>query len=400
MGPTRQADRALAPDLARGGMLLLIALANAAGAFNANAPGVDPSPRGLERAYNIFLFTFVHSRAFPLFAIMFGYGLIQFARRQDQAGASPDTVRRLLLRRNAWLIVFGAGHGILLYSGDFLAAYGIVGIAFTLLLLRRSDRSYRLTAWYLGLVAVYTAALSVVVVVGLLRNEAGESDRAALPTSPFPSMLAESYPASVVDRLSEWPVNTLTVLPIILFVWVGAWAARQRLLDQPGQRRGLLRTGAIVGLAAGVAGGLPMGLFAAGLLDVHPATSPWVKLLYETSGLFGAIGYACVFGLLAAHLADRSHLPRVPRALVALGQRSLSGYLFQSVAWLILVPPFTLALAQRAGSPTFVAAGCATAVWIMSLIGADLMRRAGHRGPAETLLRRLTYRRTKKGSQR
>jgi uncharacterized membrane protein YeiB len=35
----------------------------------------------------------------------------------------------------------------------------------------------------------------------------------------------------------------------------------------------------------------------------------------------------------------------------------------------------------------------AVVTWLLSLVIADLMRRAGHRGPAEILLRRLAYRR-------
>jgi uncharacterized membrane protein YeiB len=371
-------------------MLLLIALANSAGAFFANAPGVDTTPRGLERYYNVILFTLVHSRAFPLFAIMFGYGLVQLARRQDEAGSSRAKVRALLVRRNAWLVAFGAVHGILLYAGDFLAAYGLVGIAFTWLLLRRGDRFYRLVLAYLALAACYVAVLAVVVGLGLSRS----TERAPVPTGQFPSMAADSYGASLLARLAEWPGHTLTLLPIILFVWVGAWAARRRILEEPERHLRFLRTAALVGLGVGIAGGLPMGLFTAGFLEVDAPTAPWVKLLYETSGLFGAIGYAALFGWVVAKLSQRTPTPRsrpVVRALAALGQRSLSGYVFQSVAWLVLVPPFGIALGTHVDSPTFAAAGSALAVWLITVVVADLMRRHSYRGPAELLLRRLTY---------
>ncbi|HEY3478814.1 MAG TPA: hypothetical protein VGL02_07930 [Streptomyces sp.] len=114
-GPVRAGERALAPDLARGAMLLIIALANGANVFFATAPGIDKTPHGFDRFYNVFLFLFVHARGIPLFAIMFGYGLVQFARRQQTAGASPAAVRRVLVRRNGWLFAFGAVHGVLLF---------------------------------------------------------------------------------------------------------------------------------------------------------------------------------------------------------------------------------------------------------------------------------------------
>lgn len=76
------------------------------------------------------------------------------------------------------------------------------------------------------------------------------------------------------------------------------------------------------------------------------------------------------------------------RALAALGRRSLSGYRFRSVAWLLLLAPYTVNL--RFGSPLWTALGVAALVWLGSVAGAVAL---GDRpGPAERLLRRLTYR--------
>lgn len=387
-GPVRRTERALAPDLARGAMLLFIALANGAGAFLASAPGIDTTPHGLERAYNVFMLTFVHARAYPMFAIMFGYGLIQLARRQDAAADTPSAARTVLLRRNAWLVAFGAVHGILLYAGDFLGGYGIVGIVFTLVLLRRGDRVHRFAPWYLAVVAGYLVVLPILIAA---TNGPG---RAPVPTSPDGAFAEPDYVSSLLTRLSEWPTHTLILTGLIFVVWIGAWAARRRVLEEPGDHLRLLRVAAFGGIGLSVAGGLPMALYSAGVVDFDAAAAPLVKLLYEVSGTFGGVGYVAVFGLVAYALTRARTSPRgnvVVGALTALGQRSLSGYLFQSVAWTVLAWQFTLALGTRAGSPTFAAAGCAVAVWLVSLVGASLMQRRSYRGPAETLLRRLVY---------
>jgi hypothetical protein len=42
-------------------------------------------------------------------------------------------------------------------------------------------------------------------------------------------------------------------------------------------------------------------------------------------------------------------------------------------------------------SPTFTAVGTAVVVWLITVVGAYLMQRRSYRGPAEMLLRRLTY---------
>lgn len=294
-GPVQVRERSLAPDLARGAMLLLIALANGSGVFFAGVPGVDKSPQGLERLHNVFQLTFVNARAIPLFALMFGYGLVQLARRQEGAGSSPGAVRSLLVRRHAWLVAFGVGHGILLYSGDILGAYGLIGLVFALVLLRRGDRVHRFAPWCLGLLAAYVLVLAVPVTLGLTADPTG---RATVPTGDFPSATADGYIASVLARLSEWPVSTILLASAYIpVVWLGVWAARRRMLEEPANHRRALRFGAVAGLGVAVLGGLPMGLFAGGYLHVDAATASWIKLLHEVSGVFGGVGYVCVFGL-------------------------------------------------------------------------------------------------------
>ncbi|GAA2264587.1 DUF418 domain-containing protein [Glycomyces scopariae] len=387
-GPVRTGERALAPDLARGAMLLLIALANSAGYFLASAPGVAIDPQGAERVYNFLMVELVHARAFPLFALLFGYGLVQLSRRQEQSGASPRQVRNVLLRRGLALFAFGAVHGVLLYSGDFLGAYGIICVLFTLLLLQRSDRVHRFAPWYLAVGGAYTLVLAAMTTIGLLGGGSG----AEVPVSPFPSVLAGTYLESLTERAAEWPVHTLTIVPMILMVWVGAWAARHHVLEAPQEHLRLLRTTAIGGLAVAITAGMPMALLTAGAISVDEGTAGSVKMLYETSGFFGGLGYGALFGLIAYAVGRRrdSHGP-VLTAIASLGQRSLTGYLFQSVAWLALAAPFALALPERTDSPLLVSGLCAVLVWAFTVVAADVMRRLRYRGPAETLLRRLVY---------
>jgi uncharacterized protein len=363
-------QRVLAPDLLRGSMLLFIALANAANCAFAGQPGLDGTPHGLQRVINLLMSLFVNSRAYPVFAIMFGYGLVQMARRYDQP---------TLLRRNLALIGFGFVHAVLLYFGDFLGAYGIVGVICTLLLLRRSDRFHRVVLWIWGLQTVEAVVLGGVIIFKAHAGTAG------LTNSPNPSLAAGSYRASLIDRLHEWPLHTATVVPFIVIVWLGIWAARRRLLEEPASHRTLLRRAALGGFAISIAGGLPYALVSAGWLHVDAGSVQLMSLLHDVSGEYGGVGYVALFGLLAIRLSATS---RLVAPVVALGRRSLSGYLFQSVAWLALFSPWALDL----GGSTWWALFAAIAVWTVSCAAAQRMSVAGRRGPAETLLRRITYR--------
>lgn len=323
-----------------------------------------------------------------MFAVMFGYSLVQMARRQDAAGASPAAVRSMLLRRNVALLAIGLVHGLLLFSGDFLGAYGLVGVIFTLLLLRRGDRVHRIVLWLWGLMAVETLVLAVVATAQVI----GSSGPAAkVSTSPYDAHLAPDYLTSLVARLQDWPVHTLTVVPFIVIVWLGAWAARKGVLEEPAAHRRLLGWTAGIGLTLAFAGGLPIGLVNADVLHVDSAAVSALFMLSRATGMFGGPGYVALFGLLAIAVPTRSRRHPAVAALTALGQRSLSGYLFQSVAWLLLASHFAVAIGERTASPTFASADSATAVWLATLLGAYLMQRHSYRGPAETLLRRLTY---------
>jgi uncharacterized membrane protein YeiB len=373
-------------------MLLLIALANAVGVVFASAPGVGPVANGAERVVNLIRFTLVDARAYPVFAVMFGYGLVQLARRQAAAGASAPGVRAVLARRNLVLVGFGVVHGLLCYFGDFLGAYGIVGVVMAVLILPRGEKVHRLVLglWALATVELgYWAARAVSALRGptvMMRDSPPLSS--AVPTAPSPSLAAPDYLSGILARLTEWPAHTVTVLPFIVIVWLGAWAARRRILEEPDRHLGLLRTVAVAGLAVGVLGGLPLALVAAGWLEVDPPTARTLSMLCNVSGMFAGPGYVAVFGLLSRRLTRANP---VVGALSALGRRSLSGYLFQSLAWTVLLMPWSLALAVGSRSPLLVGALVAGSVWLISVLVAVVLDRGGRSGPAEWLLRRLTY---------
>jgi len=212
---------------------------------------------------------------------------------------------------------------------------------------------------------------------------------APVPSPEDKSSLAPTYGDALGERLGEWPSITLVLLPSILFVWVGAWAAKKRLLEEPNRK--VLLVGLFGGFGVAIAGALPMGLFAGDYIGFDADTAALAKTLYEGAGVFGAIGYLSLFGLIGMAVGKKRRNV-VVTAISALGQRTLSAYLFQSVAWLILAPPFMLGLGSQAKNPTFVAAACGLGVWLLSVVVAYWMHRKGYRGPAEILVRKLAYR--------
>jgi uncharacterized protein len=132
----------------------------------------------------------------------------------------------------------------------------------------------------------------------------------------------------------------------------------------------------------------PVALLALGVW--HPDTLLHAGALYLTiaGGMVGGLAYVCGFALLAHRWAARGRRG-LPGALAALGERSLTGYLAQSILMAPLLAAWGLAFGEGLGYAA--AFGVALAAWAVTLLGAVLLDRAGRRGPFEALLRRLTY---------
>src|SRR5699024_7600590 len=73
----------------------------------------------------------------PLFALLFGYGIGILHRRSEERGERPRRFLLRMLRRHLVLLVIGLLHGILLFSGDILVAYALIGMFVALLMTRR-----------------------------------------------------------------------------------------------------------------------------------------------------------------------------------------------------------------------------------------------------------------------
>ncbi|MGH3926994.1 MAG: DUF418 domain-containing protein, partial [Pseudonocardiaceae bacterium] len=143
IGAIAVSARSLAPDLARGAMLLLIALANAHLYLYERPVGVRgyPVPESIrDQAVVLLQMTFVDGRAYPMFAFLFGYGIVQLWRRHTSKGADEGAVRKIIRRRGRWMILFGFLHALLLFSGDIIGAYGVLAVVLAGLLVRVSDQ--------------------------------------------------------------------------------------------------------------------------------------------------------------------------------------------------------------------------------------------------------------------
>jgi uncharacterized protein len=369
-------DRALAPDVARGAMLLLIALANVHLYLFDRPLGVRSYPAGLtgsDAVVAVLQLTLVDGRAYPLFGLLFGYGLGQLAARRAAAGVKPQAVIRLVRRRGLWLVVIGVAHVVLLWAGDIVSAYGVLAVAVAGMAVTGTSVSLATTA----------------VVGSVLGAGLGAFSGFSPPgTAPLLSVAVADPVTAAATRVTEWAGGILisSLLSVVAAVALGVWAARYRILDEPAAHRRLLGRVAVGGLLVAVLAGLPLALAAVGVWRPGVGMLLLSGTLHTVGGYAGGLGYAAAFVLLSTGARGPGS---ATRALASGGQRSLSCYLGQSVVFAMLLPAWALGLGARL--TVTQAALLAVGVWLALLLVAAVSARAGYRGPAEVLLRRLTY---------
>ncbi|WP_326759684.1 DUF418 domain-containing protein [Streptomyces phaeochromogenes] len=430
-GGVRAEERALAPDLARGIMLLLIVLSNTAfhlWAARRGPSGWQPTDGSwLDHAVQFTMIIALDLRVYPLFAFLFGYGMMQLFLRQTAAGNSERGAARILRRRSLWLIVIGLLHSTLLMAGDIVGYYGVLSLVLGLVFLRRSERALKRWICVGAVLMVFFAAQPVV--SALLRGELGTlGDAGAEPGFLAYAAQEGNWLTAAGTRLETGLFVTFLASALALVgggyvvFLLGFWAARRRVLEEPGRHRTLLRRTAVIGVTVGWLGALPAALAHVGALDV-PADAQSeegaLTLLRDVTGNAAGLGYVAAVALFvhwwssrrASAIAGSGASGRagegtsagvdagagvevgvgvtVVTAVSAVGKRSLSCYLAHSLLFAPVLAAWGLGLGEHLSSWTM--ALFAVGVWLVTVAGAYALERAGRRGPAEAVLRRLMY---------
>lgn len=366
-GPARLSSRKITPDLSRGLLLALIAVANVH-LFLVDRPigyrGYPAGLTGVDAVLAAVQMVLVDGRVFPLFAALVGFGLTRMAQR------SPVSVLR---RRGLVLLGIGAVHGLLLFSGDIIGAYALVILLLAPLVVRygRDAVSTR---------RLLTVAGAFALVAVLL----GASGGWPQGSPSVPSIAAPTLGGLLLLHVPEWLGGLLVGIPTTApAVLVGLVIARTGVLDDPAAHRARLTRWAIGGIGAGVVLGLPLALAAAGIWRPGPGVGVAAGMLHAAGGYAGALGLIGLMGLLGGVSWPGRDL------VAAAGTWSMTLYLTQSVVLVAVFAAVFGGLGATASLTTATLIGLAT--WLVTALVAGLLARAGHRGPFERLVRRLTY---------
>lgn len=207
--PVSEKGRISSVDLIRGVAVLGILVINIVGLGLPDPAYFDPSAYGGSTGWNLRAF-FINSIFFEgamrgLFSMLFGAGIILFMQIKEEAGAGLELAetwyRRLIL-----LILFGMVHSYLLvWPGDILFSYGIIGL---LLFPFRNSRPRNLVLLAAG-----------ILIVGMVMN-IGEAMTAKRQQKNYFEVLemfdkGESVPHSVLMDYYGWIERYAVMKPTV-----------------------------------------------------------------------------------------------------------------------------------------------------------------------------------------
>ena len=140
-------------------MLALIAVANVCwylwrSSESAGGTPHIPADGPLDSIAQAVMTIAVDHRAMPLFAFLFGYGMVQFYRSRIDRGLAPGAVRVMMRRRHWAMLLLGALHAALLFYGDILGVYALSALVLVWWFFGRRSRTLRI--WVIVLAAVMT----------------------------------------------------------------------------------------------------------------------------------------------------------------------------------------------------------------------------------------------------
>jgi len=400
LAPVSDRERIQVIDALRGFALLGILLVNM-GLFSAPFIGwVIGVPRGeapVDRAAEFGVLWLATGKFYPLFSFLFGLGMsIQMARATER---SVNFARRYA-RRLLVLLVFGLAHALLLWNGDILFIYALVGFV---LMLFRNARPKTLLIWAAVLLtlpfvlAILSAAANAVFLSAMPMNAmtTGDFDLDRLLKDLYAQAVAVygrgAWGQIFVWRAIEWIIVLIaftfnSALQILGLFLLGLYAGKTGLLQNTDAHRRLFAIGARVALPVGLAANA---LIAWGMVREGNALTSGVMALAQAFHLF--FGPLLTFGYLSAIvlLSEQAWARRLLAPLSAAGRMALSNYLMQSVICTTIFYSYGLGLYGQMGAGAGVL--LSLVIWVIQLPISMIWLRFFQFGPLEWVWRALTY---------
>ena len=262
--PVEGKQRHIILDALRGFALLGIVLANypefALYSFLEEFPKALFPTATIDYVTQWFLYIFIDGKFYTIFSLLFGIGFSIILENNRKRGANGTLI---FYRRMFFLLLIGFAHLILIWSGDILMLYALVGMTLPLFL-KCKDKTILIWAFVFLLVPViidYICQFTGVYLSSkLVEWQWLLCDRFGITQENFAYWLAEAHSykdihkfllMGAVERMQEFVDGNRYFKVLGLFL-IGFWLGRNRMFTRLEEFHSLLRNICLWGLCLGL----------------------------------------------------------------------------------------------------------------------------------------------------
>lgn len=399
--PVQQTERIQIVDILRGFALFGILLVNMAlfsHPFQDLLFPLDPALARYDRAAVWLIHFLGEGKFYALFSMLFGLGLTLLMDRVEARGGRfvPLYLRRLLI-----LLIIGVIHAFLIWMGDILIMYALLG--FPLILFRKA-KPRTLLIWAVILIALpllFNVAVTGLVELGrsspegavqidtaFAEAEAGfvtDLERAnhVYSSGNFLEITAQRVYDYTSMGASAFFVMGFNVLGMFL---IGVYFGKREIFKNLEANRNFFRKLLFWGLLIGLAGNA---LYATLIISLPRIELSGPLLLATVAQGVGAplltLAYVSAFCLLALSPVWGERL----KVLAPVGQMALTNYLMQSTVCTLIFYNYGLGFFGKMGAALGI--GLTVAIYLLQIPFSHWWMKRFRYGPAEWLWRSLTY---------
>ena len=378
VAPTQLSERVVAIDMMRGFSLLGIFIVNML-AFHTPYYYIDPYTWfqiPADREAFQWIDILVQGSVYPLFSMLFGYGLAMQYSKAKERGVS---FQKLALRRLLVLVGFGIIHAFFIWSGDILITYAISG----LLLMWILSLSWK---WLLGVALGLYVVPNVLMSLLLMSIPADEPRYSGIQQidSSITAFSSGSWSDIFMQRAADWEyANGFDILAFLLitifpYMMIGAAASKVKLIQRTAEKKVFWMILIVIAMSVGT------------YIKYLPYTKTPTYFTNFVQDFFGgplqAVAYAGIIALLCQLTLFRKVFSPVAKA----GRMSITTYLTQSIVATTIFYAYGFGLYGKVDvmTGTWMAVG----IYLIQLIFAELWLSKFNQGPVEMLWKKLTYR--------
>lgn len=397
--PILKNERADILDILRGLALLGVMLDNL---FGFSGWGFLPQPQKEALAtwpadgiLGMLELTFINGKFYSLFSLLFGIGFSIILIRNEQRGVNP---LKIFYRRLIILLIIGAGHLLLLWEGDILLLYALIGMILPLFR-KCSDKTLLIIA-----AALIASPLLFDLFSVLFNYKNGifleKMAQAVDKSTGLP--LDDSFSQYRYGRNDAWQhwrnwqasgylyryayiLDSNRIPKVLAMFLLGFYAGRKMMYAKLEENITLFKKirkwGFIIGTPAAIAC-TAFEIFGKGIPNPLGLAHTF---FYAASVVPLCLAYTSVICLRYIHKKENSRL----KILAPIGRMALTNYLMQTILGIGIYYGVGLNLGGHIGPALFIPLGLA--VYALQIIYSNWWLQHFNYGPFEWVWRQLTY---------